>query len=64
MQSRDRPKKEKKGKIQGPKRAAATAIMAKPAKDSDNKVWSLYYCSTVERKATFLRLIKDHIIKE
>jgi hypothetical protein len=38
MQLRDRPKKERKGKIQGLKRAAAAAIMAKPAKDSNNKV--------------------------
>jgi hypothetical protein len=38
MQSRGRPKKERKGKIQGPKGAAAAAMMAKPAKDSDDKV--------------------------
>jgi hypothetical protein len=38
MQSHGRPKKERKGKIQGPKGATAAAIIAKPAKDSNNKV--------------------------
>jgi hypothetical protein len=64
MQLRNRPKKERKGKIQGPKGAAAAAIIAKPAKDSNNKVWSLYYCLTVKRRATFLRLVKGYIIKK
>jgi hypothetical protein len=64
MQSRGRPKKERKGKIRGPKGAAAATMMAEPARDGDDEVWSPYHCSTVERRATFLRPVKGHIIKE
>jgi hypothetical protein len=37
----------------GPKKAAAAAMMAEPARDGDDKVWSLYYCLTCGEKGHF-----------
>jgi hypothetical protein len=66
MQLSGRPKKERfrKGKIRGPKGAAAAAMMAEPAGDGDDEVWSPYHCSTCGEKGHFLRPVRGHIIKE
>ena len=57
---RGRPKKERlrKGKTRGPKREAAAQAMAEPAGDSDDEVWSLYYCFTYEGRGHFSSICK------
>ena len=57
---RGRPKKERfrKDKIQGPKREAAAQAMAEPTGDSDDEVWSPYYCFTCEGRGHFSSICK------
>jgi hypothetical protein len=52
---RGRPKKERfrKDKIRGPRGAAAAAMMAEPAGDGDDEVWSPYHCLTCGERRHF-----------
>ena len=52
---RGRPKKERfrKDKIRGRKGEAAAQAIAEPAGDSDDEVWSPYYCSTCGERGHF-----------
>jgi hypothetical protein len=52
------------GQDTGAKGAAAAAMIAEPAGDGDNEVCHRITVRLVERRGTFLRPVRGHIIKE